>query len=181
MFQIRYLIPCVAMIALLLARVLEGFGSKTRNLAVVGIAIVLLVLVPINEIAHEPWRDIAALIAAQSPPNQPVFFESGFVFLGKPEGVANGGFPTGYYRHPFDYYFRAANPRVAVPGWDPAAAKTIIAERVAQAGGGWLVSWKNAPDARVELPDPDAFRIKQVVDYHLIALYRIEPATSASR
>ena len=35
MFHIRYLIPCVAMIALIVARVLESFGSKTRNLAVV--------------------------------------------------------------------------------------------------------------------------------------------------
>jgi hypothetical protein len=180
MFHIRYLIPCVAMIALILARILEGFGSKARNLAVVGITVVLLVLVPIKEITHEPWRDIAALITARSALNQPVFFESGFVFFGKPEGVANGGFPTGYYRTPFDYYFRAANPRVAVPGWDSTAAKKIIADGVAQAGGGWLVSWKNARDARVELPDPAAFRIKQVVDYHLIALYRIEPAASAS-
>ena len=94
--------------------------------------------------------------------------------------------PTADFRpdiiaYPFDYYFRAANPRVAVPGWDPAAARKMLADRVAQAGGGWLVSWKRAPDARVELPDPDAFRIKQVIDYHLIALYRIEPAASASR
>ncbi len=180
MFHIRYLIPCVAMIALILARVLESFGSKVRNLAVVGITVVLLVLVPIKEITHEPWRDIAALISVESAPNQPVFFESGFLFFGKPEGASNGGFPTGYYRNAFDYYFRAANPRVAVPGWDPAAAKKIIEERVSQAGGGWLVSWKYAPDTRAELPDGDAFRIKQVVDYHLIALYRIEPAASAS-
>jgi hypothetical protein len=181
MFQIRYLIPCVAMIALLVARVLESFGSKTRNLAVAGITLVLLILVPIKEISYEPWREIATLITAQSSPSQPVFFESGFLFFRKPEGVANGGFPTGYYRIPFDYYFRAANPRVAVPGWDPAETRKILADRVARAGGGWLVSWKNAPDARVELPDPDAFRIEQVVDYHLIALYRIEPAASVSR
>jgi hypothetical protein len=51
---------------------------------------------------------------------------------------------------------------------------------VKAAGGGWLVSWKNTSDAHVELPDPDAFRVKQVLDYHLIALYRIEPATSPS-
>ncbi len=176
MFHIRYLIPCVAMIALILARVLEGFGGKVRNLAVVGITVALLILVPVKEITHEPWRDIAALITTQSAPNQPIFFESGFLFFGKPEGVANGGFPTGYYRNPFDYYFHATNPRVAVPGWDPAAAGKIIAEDVAHAGGGWLVSWKYAPDAAVELPDPNAFRIRQVVDYHLVALYRIEPA-----
>ncbi len=181
MFHIRYLIPCVAMIALILARVLEGFGSRVRNLALVGITVVLLILVPVKEITHEPWRDIAALIREQSPPNQPIFFESGFLFFGKPEGLANGGFPNGYYRNAFDYYFRGANPRVAVPGWNPSAAKEIIANRVAQSGGGWLVSWKYAPDARVELPDPDAFRIRQLVDHHLVALYRIEPVPPTSR
>jgi hypothetical protein len=180
MFHIRYLIPCVAMIALIVARVLEGFGSKTRNLAVVAITVMLLVLVPVKEMTHEPWRDIAAMISAQSPPNQPVFFESGFLFFGTPDGVANPGFPEGYYRNPFDYYFHAANPRVTIPGWDSATAKQIIESRVAQAGGGWLVTWKYAPDARAELPDANAFHIKQLVDHHLIALYRIEPATSPS-
>jgi len=181
MFHIRYLIPCVAMIALVVARVLESFGSKTRNLAVLGITVMLLILVPVKEITHEPWRDIAAMISAQSPPSQPVFFESGFLFFGTPDGSVNPGFPDGYYRNPFDYYFRAANPRITVPGWDSAAAKQIIESRVAQAGGGWLVSWKYAPDARAELPDAPAFRITQMVDHHLVALYRIEPVAPASR
>jgi len=181
MFHIRYLIPCVAMIALILARVLEGFGSKVRNLAVVAITVVLLILVPMKEITHEPWRDIAALITAQSPPDQPIFFESGFLFFDGSEGEANPGFPTGYYRNALDYYFHRGNPRVAVPGWDSAGAKTIITDRVTAAGGGWLVSWKNAAYARLELPDPEAFRIRQIVDYHLIALYRIEPTKSESR
>jgi hypothetical protein len=34
--------------------------------------------------------------------------------------------------------------------------------------------------ARVELPDPNVFRISQMLDYHLIALYRIEPAAATS-
>jgi len=177
MFHIRYLIPCVAMVALILARVLEGLGSRVRNLAVVGITVSLLVLVPMKEITHEPWRDIAALIGAQSSPEQPVFFESGFLFFGKPDGVMNPGFPNGYYRNAFDYYFRAANPRVVVPGWDSATAKKIISERTSQARGGWLVSWKTAADAHSELPDLDGFRIKQVVDHNLVALYRIEPSS----
>jgi hypothetical protein len=175
MFQIRYLVPGLAMIALLVARLLESFGSKVRNLAVAGITLVLLVLVPIKEITYEPWRDITALIAAQSPSNQPVFFESGFLFFDQPDSVANGGFPSGYYRAPFDYYFRAANPRIAVPGWDPVAAKQIIAQRASATGGGWLISWKDAPNARVELPGPSAFHITQVVDAHLVAVYRMEP------
>jgi len=177
MFHIRYLIPCVAMIALILARVLEGFGSKVRNLAVVGITVVLLVLVPIKEITHEPWRDIAATITAQAPPNQPIFFESGFLFFDKSEGEANPGFPAGYYRNAFDYYFRGANPRVAVPGWNSVEAKAIILRRTSEAGGGWLITWKSARDARLELPPADAFHITQLVDYHLIALYRLEPVS----
>ena len=179
MFQIRYLIPGVAMIALLIARALENFGSKARNLAVAGITLVLLVLVPIKEISYEPWRDIAALITARSQSNQPVFFESGFLFFDQPASVANSGFPAGYYRAPFDYYFRAANPRIAVPGWDPIAAKQIIAQRASATGGGWLVSWKDANDARAELPTPSAFHITQIIDAHLVAVYRIEPASSS--
>jgi mannosyltransferase len=176
MFHIRYLIPCVAMIALILARVLEGFGSKARNLAVVGIAIVMLIIVPLKLITHEPWRDIAALITAQSKPDQPVFFESGFLFFGKAEGEPNGGFPGGYYHAPFDYYFHAGNPEIAVPGWDPSAAKKIIADKILTSGGGWLVTWKTDHDARLEMPDSDSVRITQEVNYHLIALYHIESA-----
>lgn len=177
MFHIRYLIPCVAMVALILARVLEGFGSRVRNLAVLGITVSLLVLVPMNEITREPWRDIAASIQAQSSPDQPVFFESGFLFFGKPDGEANPGFPIGYYRNAFDFYLHAANPRVTVPGWDSASARKIITERTSQAHGGWLVSWKNSVDTQSELPDPAEFHIKRIVDHHLIALYRIEPVS----
>jgi hypothetical protein len=176
MFHIRYLIPCVAMIALILARMLEGFGSKVRNLAVVGIVIVMLMLVPLKLITHEPWRDIAALIAVQSKPEQPVFFESGFLFFGKAEGEPNGGFPGGYYHTPFDYYFHAGNAEIAIPGWDPLAARKIITDRVSASRGGWLVTWKTDHDARLEMPDSSAVRITQEVNYHLIALYRIEAA-----
>ena len=178
MFQIRYLIPCVAIVALIVARALDGFGRKRRNLMVAGITVVLLILAPIKEISYEPWRDIATMIAAQSQPNQPVFFESGFLFFDQPRSIPNGGFPAGYYRRPFDYYFHNVNPRVAVPGWDPIAAKTLIADNVSHAAGGWLISWKNAYDARAELPDN--FGVKQLVDDHLIAVYRIEPRPSAT-
>jgi mannosyltransferase len=180
MFQIRYLIPCVAMIALILARAIERLGSKRRNLVVAGITLVFLFLVPIKEISFEPWRDVASLISAQSRPNQPVFFESGFLFFDRPNGVANPGFPSGYYRNVFDYYSHTANPRVAVPGWDSAAARNLIADRVNAADGGWLVSWKYAPDARAELPDPALFRIKQVADYNLVAVYQIQPIAPSS-
>ena len=175
MFHIRYLIPCVAMVALIVARVLEGFGSKVRNLAVVAITLVLLILAPIKEITNEPWRDIAALVSAQSPPGQPIFFEAGFLFFDGPNGEANNGFPTGYYRNAFDFYFHGDNPRVAIPGWDSMAAKSVMTDRVADAGGGWLVSWKSADDAGLELPD--GFKVEQLVDHHLVALYRIEPAS----
>lgn len=175
MFHIRYLIPCVAMIALVVARMLEALGSKTRNLAVVAITATLLVLVPVKEITHEPWREIAQRIGADSS-QQPVFFESGFLFFGQSAGVENGGFPTGYYRVPFDYYFRARNPEVAVPGWDPTSARNTITEAVSRSGGGWLVSWKADRDARDEMPLSNDFRIVQEVNYPLIALYRIESA-----
>lgn len=176
MFQVRYLIPCVAMIALMFARGLDFFGGKTRNLAVAGITLVFVALVPVNEIAYEPWRDIAAKIAAQSSADQPVFLESGFLFFGGPSSTANSGFPEGYYRRPLDYYCHAANPRIAVRGWDPSAAEKIIADRANAAGGGWLVSWKPSSDARGEIPG--TFRARQVLHDKLVTLYRIEPAPS---
>jgi hypothetical protein len=180
MFHIRYLIPCVAMIALILARALEAVGSKTRNLAVVGITATLLVLVPVKEITHEPWRDIAEQVAAHSS-DQPVFFESGFLFFGQSAGIQNGGFPTGYYRVPFDYYFRAPNPEVAVPGWDPATTRKMITDAVSHSSGGWLVSWKADRDAREEMPHSNDFRVIQKVNYHLVALYRIEAISTSTR
>ncbi len=176
MFQVRYLIPCVAMIALMIARGLDFFGGRTRNLAVAGITLVFVALVPVNEIAYEPWRDIAAKITAQSSPDQPVFLESGFLFFGKAASTANSGFPEGYYRRPFDYYFHAANPRIAVPGWDPSAVQRLIADRATSTGGGWLVSWKSSSDVRAEFPG--TFGVHQLIHDKLVTLYRIEPRAS---
>ncbi|HSR58329.1 MAG TPA: glycosyltransferase family 39 protein [Candidatus Binataceae bacterium] len=175
MFHIRYLIPCVAMAALIIARALDSLGAKMRNLGVVGITALMLVMVPVREITHQPWRQIAARIEREGSPSQPVFFESGFLFFGKSAGDPNGGFPDGYYRKPFDFYFRGGNPQLVVPGYDPAESRRIISEKIAQAGGGWLVTWKNDGYAREELPDPSAFRSTREVNHYLIALYRIEP------
>jgi hypothetical protein len=176
MFHIRYLIPCVAMAALIIARGLDAIGAYVRNLGVVGITFVMLVIVPVREITHQPWRRIAGRIEREGSPSQPVIFESGFVFFGKSAGEPNPGFPDGYYRKPFDYYFRGSNPEVACPGYDPAECKRLITEKVAQAGGGWLISWKSDEFAREELPDPSQWRSTREMNHYIIALYRIEPA-----
>ena len=175
MFHIRYLIPCVAMAALIIARALDRLGTRVRNLGVVGITFVMLVIVPVQEISNQPWRRIAARIEHEGSSSQPVIFESGFLFFGKSASEPNSGFPEGYYRKPFDFYFRGSNPQLVCPGYDPAECHQFITENIAQAGGGWLITWKNDAYAREELPDPSSFRSTREVDYNLIALYRIEP------
>ena len=43
------------------------------------------------------------------------------------------------------------------------------------------MSWKDDPAAREEMPASKDFRIVQEVNYHLIALYRIEAVSSPKR
>ena len=108
--------------------------------------------------------------------SDPVFFEAGFVSNEDTATVANGGFPFGYYSVPFDYYFAGANPRIAIPGFDSAAARMTIEERVSAAGGGWLVSWKDSGAVNSELPDPKRFRVVEKYRIEYLAIYRITPA-----
>jgi hypothetical protein len=79
---------------------------------------------------------------------------------------------------PFNYYFKGPNPRIAIPGFDPSAARLTIAERVAAVRGGWLVSWKDRDEVKSELPDASHFKIVETYEQPHLAIYRI---TAASR
>ncbi len=175
MFHIRYLLPCLSTGSLAVARMLESLGSRRRNLAAAGLVTVMVLAVPIVSRGDETWRTIAAEIASEGPQAEPVFFESGFLSRGESAKVPNGGFPDGFYRVPFEYYFRGPNPRVVVPGFDPVAARETIAKLTVRARGGWLVTWKEEPEAQAELPDSGVFKTTEKLRQPALALYHIEP------
>jgi mannosyltransferase len=175
MFNLRYVAPSLAVCALLVPQALAmRFGTKTRNLAVASFAVACLILVRFSFRTGQPWREIAQMVSAGGSGGQPVIFETGFVSHGPDAGRPNDGFPFGYYIVPFDYYFRGDNPRLAVPGYDSKSARRIIEERMASAGGGWLVSWKTEAEAASELPDPARFRSTVSVRADDLVVYRIE-------
>jgi 4-amino-4-deoxy-L-arabinose transferase-like glycosyltransferase len=174
MFNARYVAPSMATLALLIAAGIALASVKWRNLLALGFPVACLILLPFDRVAPAPWRDFAEQVMAGGK-SDPVFFESGFVSSGGNSNVPNGGFPFGYYSVPFDYYFRGANPRIAVPGFDPASARTTIEERVSSAGGGWLISWKDADALSAELPDSRRFKVVEKFHVERLTFYRITP------
>jgi len=174
MFNLRYVAPSLATLALILAAGIALVSVKWRNLAAASFAVVCLILTPYARTKPQPWREMAAQVAA-SGASEPVFFESGFVSNDTAPNLPNGGFPFGFYSVPFDYYFKGANPRIAIPGFDSAAARATIEERVKSAGGGWLFSWKDSGAVRSELPDSKRFSVVEKFSGERLAFYRITP------
>ena len=172
-FNPRYLSPEIAASSLLVAAVIGAWSAKWRNLLAAGFVAACLIMIPFARSKPQPWRDLAGQVKAGGGPSDPVFFESGFVSNAYTANVPNGGFPFGYYSVPFDYYFKGTNPRIAIPGFDAAAARMTIEERVSAAGGGWLVSWKDRDDVKSELPDANRFRVVETYRQPHLAIYRI--------
>ena len=175
MFNPRYVAPSMVTLALLLAAEIARMSVKWRNLMAAGFGLACLILLPFDRTTPQPWREMAAQVAAGGG-GDPVFFESGFVSNDKAPNVPNAGYPFGFYSVPFDYYFRGANPRIAIPGFDSMAARMTIEERVSSAGGGWLVSWKEGDAVNSELPDPKRFIVVEKFRGDRLAFYRITPA-----
>jgi hypothetical protein len=180
MFNLRYVAPSMAMLALTLAAGLAMASAKLRNLSAAAIVLFCLMVVPFDRSEQHPWRGFAQQVAGRGSASEPVFFESGFVTEGRAINVSNGGFPVGYYLVPFDYYFKGSNPRITVPGFDPVVARAMIEKSASTAGGGWLVSWKNEADLQPELPDTHRFSVVQKFRRAHLAFYRISVATAAS-
>jgi 4-amino-4-deoxy-L-arabinose transferase-like glycosyltransferase len=178
-FSLRYAAPSVAVLALVAMHLLGLVDRRMRNLFAAAVAGALVILSPFSRPIPQPWRTIAAMVAARGPA-EPVFFESGFVTSGAALKLPNRGFPFGYYSVPFDYYCRRPNPRITVPAYDAESARETIAIEVARAGGGWLVSWKLDHDARAELPDPARFRATVTLRRDRITVYRIVPTAAAA-
>lgn len=174
MLNPRYLAPGIAASSLLIAAVLGAFSVKWRNLLAAGLVVACLIMLPFDRSKPQPWRELAEQVSAGGA-SEPVFFEAGFISNESTANVPNGGFPFGYYSVPFNYYFKGSNPRVAIPGYDPAAARMTIEQRVSSAGGGWLVSWKNGDAVNSELPDPARFKVAEKFRDDHLAFYRITP------
>ncbi len=171
-FQLRYLAPSWVLIAILAGYALDSLGRRFRRSAVLAIVSLSLALIPICNLHNDPWKDIAHEIENNSNGTEPVVFEAGFFGPNHSiEGPANG-FPQGYFRVPFDFYFHAANPRMAVPGSDSARARALIAEELKKRTGLWLVSGKSKPEAMSQLP-PDV-RLVYEIDYGYVVLLHIK-------
>lgn len=176
MFEVRYVSPSFAVLAIVVAYLLDCGGARLRNLATAGIGGLWVGLLPLCYAApRDPWPAIAARIAAAATPAEPIFFESGFF---SPEGavdaVQDGGFPQGFFRVPFDYYFHRSNPRAAIPAAQPDTARRLIDAEVADAGGAWLVSARKWPDAVAELPRGPHLRIDYAGRFSRILVFHIK-------
>ncbi|HKD66748.1 MAG TPA: glycosyltransferase family 39 protein [Candidatus Binataceae bacterium] len=176
MFEVRYVSPSFAMLAVVAAYWLDCGGAWLRNLGTVAIGALSLMLLPLCYGApRDPWPAIAAKIGAVANPSEPIFFEAGFF---SPDGQVNPfpdqGFPQGFFRVPFDYYFHGANPRAVLPAAQPAAARKVIAAQLGH-GGAWLVSARKWPDALAELPRGPDCRLDYSSRFSRISVFHVKP------
>jgi hypothetical protein len=180
-FALRYVSPAIPALALIIARGLEVFGARVRNLSTAGITMAFAVLFFFCKAArYEPWADIARQVASAGT-GQAVFFESPLELKTPQERAeadehSDTDFPQGYFKVPFDYYFMETNPRRVINPFDPAQARRQIGSAALKAGGAWLVSGSGNSVASAEMPQSGLFRITRVLHagstslYHVIAM-----------
>ena len=138
-----------------------SFSRRIRNLGAVFVCGLFIALVPAClDGRHEPWRDVASELRQTATSDETVVFEAGFFADGlNLSDETNGGFPEGFFRVPFDYYFHGVNPRIAVPAADSVRARNLIADQLVRTGGVWLVSGKKLPEAMGEVPSAPSVRL----------------------
>jgi len=88
--------------------------------------------------------------------------------------MATDGFPEGYYRVPFDLYFKGGAPRMVVDSSDPEAARADIGAAALRFGGAWLISGKDDVTASNELPQR-GFLIRRLMSDRQTTLYHVIP------
>ena len=182
MFQIRYLAPCWALTAVALAFALDTMGTRFRRLSVLAIAGSFAAAIPMYQsTSNDSWRDIAGQMETRAAPAEAVVFEAGFFGPDRTIGGSTTGFPDGYYRVPFDFYFHAANPRMAVPASDPTAARRQISDELDKAGGVWLVSGKKFAEAMNEVPGPSHAHLASVSRYQDVLLLHLKLVVASER
>jgi hypothetical protein len=180
MFNIRYVAPSLAVGILILAFSLNLLGARVRNEATFALAAFLLILVPLTYAALvQPWRNIAAVVAAGDQ-RQTIFFESGFFsherLISQDQTT---GFPSGFFRVPFDYYFKLSNNRGVLPGSNPEQSRLLMELAVNTVGGAWLISGKNEADARSELPAGPRFEVDFAKNFSRVLLFHVSLARRA--
>jgi len=174
MFEVRYLSPSLAMLAVVAAYFLDSCGARVRNLGVAGLCALCVALLPFCYASRaDPWRAIAAAIAAKANPVEPIFFESGFFLPDAAAEAETRGFPEGFFRVPFDYYFRRSNPRAVLPAAEPATARRLIQEQVRTSGGAWLVSARKWSDAAAELPRGPHLQVDYAVRFSRVIVFHV--------
>jgi uncharacterized protein YbjQ (UPF0145 family) len=184
MFTVRYVAPSFAVVAVLAAAALDRTSSRIRADATIAITGLLIILLPLTYMAEEqPWREIATEVAARSEANETIFFEAGFFSAERLiDQEESAGFPQGFFRVPFQYYFKGPNPNGAIPGDDPSQARRLIQRAVLKAGGAWLVSGKKRADALAELPSGASFQLDFVRNHSriwVLHVRRVHDGTSA--
>jgi hypothetical protein len=172
MFTIRYVAPSCAVLILLLGALLARLRQRRFRLATAGIATFLVCLFPYYP-WKDSWRDMARVVSL-GPPGEPVFFESGYVFSAADQDDPQQGFPQGFFRVPFDWYFSGANPRMTIDPSAPAAARQIMAAAATANHGAWLVSGLSDEKARAEMP-ADCFEIEKNAGSSYANLYHLVP------
>ncbi len=178
MFSVRYVAPSFAILPVAAVAIVDRFGSKARNLAAFGLAMFFLVLAPLTFAAErQPWREIARQISSYPAHNQAIFFETGFFSDRKLISEAeSAGFPGGFFRAPFDYYFAGSDPRAAIPGSDPLRARQVIAAEVARTKGAWLISGKSRDGALAELPLGQGVELDYARDFSRVGVFHVRAA-----
>jgi hypothetical protein len=177
MFDIRYVAPAAAMLALVLARLLSVLPGRSFSLAVFAIACSLFFMLPYYP-RYEPWREMAGQVSNGSAA-EPVFFESGYVDSTVAETNPQMGFPEGFFRVPFDRYFTRSNPRLVIDPSAPLAARRTIAKAAIAYHGAWLISGLKDAKARAEMPR-DCFLIENKTHSNYADLYHVVPTTPCS-
>jgi uncharacterized membrane protein len=177
-FALRYVAPAIPAFALITARGLEVFGARVRNLSAAGITMAFAVLFFFYKAArYEPWADIARQVGSAGR-SQAVFFEAPLE-LKTPQGRAeaaersNMDFPQGYFKVPFDYYFKGTNPQRVINPLDPAYTRREIGYAALEAGGAWLISGSGDLVASTEMPQSIQFRITRVLHAGSTSLYHV--------
>jgi uncharacterized membrane protein len=177
-FALRYVAAALPALALLLGRGLEAFGGRVRNLSTASIATAFAVLFFFCKAGrYEPWRDIAQEVSTADF-KQTVFFESPLGVLGVKKSndrdlEADKDFPEGYFKVPFDYYFKGLNPHQVVNPFDPVRSRQEISDAVLRAGGAWLVSGCSDEMSRLEMPTTTQFRVSRLLRSGETSLYHI--------
>jgi hypothetical protein len=178
MFSIRYVAPSLALLILLAARLLAFLGDRALGLSTFGIACFLFFVLPYYP-GPDAWREIAGLVATSGSSAEPVFFESGYVGSTAAETNPQTGFPQGFFRVPFDHYFKGRNPRLMIDPSSPPMARRAIAAAAIANQGAWLISGLKNAQARAEMPT-GCFKIEKKVHSGFADLYQIKPITHCS-